>query len=133
MCESQSEKAFNEKLARSQHVSGQVPTVKLRPAPPVVLSQEIGLSSESELSWQDKIARKRKRQILHIVALRSALVGFVLAMSLFVASGLAAVPGAHVDDVDSFSWFCVAILFLYVPIGFVVLAGGLIVARATLR
>lgn len=125
MCESQSEKAFNEKLARSQHVSGQVP--------PVVLSQEIGLSSESELSWQDKIARKRKRQILHIVALRSALVGFVLAMSLFVASGLAAVPGAHVDDVDSFSWFCVAILFLYVPIGFVVLAGGLTVAIATLR
>ena len=76
---------------------------------------------------------ERKRQILHIVAVRSALVGFVLIMSLFVASGLAAVPGAHVDDVDSFSWFCVAILFLYVPIGFVVLAGGLIVARATLR
>lgn len=29
MCESQSEKAFNEKLARSQHVSGQVPPVML--------------------------------------------------------------------------------------------------------
>ena len=127
MCESQSEKAFNEKLARSQHVSGQVP--------PVVLSQEIGLSSESELSWQDKITRKRKRQILRIVALRSALVGFVLIMSPFVASGLATVPGAHVDDVDSFSWFGVTLLFLYAPIGIicVLLAGGLLAARASLR
>ena len=47
---------------------------------------------------------ERKRQILHIVAVRSALVGFVLIMSLFVASSLAAVPGAHVDDVDSLPW-----------------------------
>ena len=47
---------------------------------------------------------ERKRQILHIVAVRSALVGFVLIMSLFVASGLAAVPGAHVDDVDNLPW-----------------------------
>lgn len=47
---------------------------------------------------------ERKRQILHIVAVRSALVGFVLIMSLFVASGLAAVPGAHVGDVDSLPW-----------------------------
>ena len=125
MCESQSEKAFNEKLARSQRISGQVP--------PVALSQEIGLSSESGFSWQDKIARKRKRQILRIVALRSALVGFVLIMSLFVTSGLAAVPGAHVDDVDSFSWFCLGLLVLYVPIGFVLLAGGLLAARASLR
>ena len=126
MRESQSEKAFNEKLSRSQHVSGQVPPVKLRPAPPVVLSQEIGLSSESELSWQDKIARKRERQILRIVATRSALVGFVLMMSRFVAIGLATVPGARVDDVDSFAWFCLGLLVLYVPIGFVVLAGGFI-------
>lgn len=78
---------------------------------------------------------ERKRQILHIVAVRSALVGFVLIMSLFVASGLAAVPGAHVDDVDSFSWFCIALLFFYVPIGliFVLLAGGLLVTRSSLR
>ena len=47
---------------------------------------------------------ERKRQVLRIVAVRSALVGFVLIMSLFVASGLAAVPGAHVDDVDSLPW-----------------------------
>ena len=119
--------ALREMLARSQRISGQVP--------PVVLSQEIGLSSESELSWQDKIARKRKRQILRIIATRSALVGFILIMSPFVASGLAGVPGAHVDDVDSFSWFGVILLFLYVPIGIicVLLAGGLLAARASLR
>ena len=78
---------------------------------------------------------ERKRQILHIVAVRSALVGFVLIMSPFVASGLAAVPGAHVDDVDSFSWFCIALLFFYVPVGliFVLLAGGLLVTRSSLR
>lgn len=47
---------------------------------------------------------ERKRQILRIIATHSALVGFVLIMSLFVVSGLAAVPGAHVDDVDSLPW-----------------------------
>ena len=31
MCESQSEKAFNEKLARSQQISGQVPPVMQQP------------------------------------------------------------------------------------------------------
>ena len=46
MCESQSEKAFNEKLARSQWIRKQASPVKLRPAPPVVLSQEMGLPSE---------------------------------------------------------------------------------------
>ena len=78
---------------------------------------------------------ERKRQILHIVAVRSALVGFVLIMSLFVASGLATVPGAHVDDVEGFSWFWVVLLFFYVPIGliFVLLAGGLLVTRSSLR
>ena len=47
-------------------------------------------------------------------------------MSRFVAIGLATVPGARVDDVDSFAWFCLGLLVLYVPIGFncVVLAGG---------
>ena len=125
--EKQPGEALREMLARSQQISGQVP--------PVVLSQEIGLSSESGLSWQDKVARKRKRQILRIIATRSALVGFVLMMSRFVAIGLATVPGARVDDVDSFAWFCLGLLVLYVPIGFncVVLAGGLLVARASLR
>ena len=124
MCESQSEKAFNEKLARSQQISGQAPPIMRQPMPFVPPPKKV-LSAKG----------KRKRQILGIVATHSALVGFVLIMSPFVASGLAAVPGAHVDDVDSFSWFCIALLFFYVPIGliFVLLAGGLLVTRSSLR
>ena len=124
MCESQSEKAFNEKLDRSQQISGQMPPVMQQPMPFVPPPKKV-LSAKG----------KRKRQILRIVATHSALVGFVLIMSPFVASGLAAVPGAHVDDVDSFSWFCIALLFFYVPIGliFVLLAGGLLVTRSSLR
>ena len=124
MCESQSEKAFNEKLARSQQISGQAPPIMRQPMPFVPPPKKV-LSAKG----------KRKRQILRIVATHSALVGFVLTMSPFVASGLAAVPGAHVDDVDSFSWFCIALLFFYVPIGliFVLLAGGLLVTRSSLR
>jgi hypothetical protein len=124
MCESQSEKAFNEKLDRSQQISGQAPPIMRQPMPFVPPPKKV-LSAKG----------KRKRQILRIVATHSALVGFVLIMSPFVASGLAAVPGAHVDDVDSFSWFCIALLFFYVPIGliFVLLAGGLLVTRSSLR
>ena len=124
MCESQSEKAFNEKLARSQQISGQAPPIMRQPMPFVPPPKKV-LSAKG----------KRKRQILRIVATHSALVGFVLIMSPFVASGLAAVPGAHVDDVDSFSWFWIALLFFYVPIGliFVLLAGGLLVTRSSLR
>ena len=124
MCESQSEKAFNEKLARSQQISGQAPPIMRQPMPFVPPPKKV-LSAKG----------KRKRQILRIVATHSALVGFVLIMSPFVASGLATVPGAHVDDVEGFSWFWVVLLFFYVPIGliFVLLAGGLLVTRSSLR
>ena len=122
--EKQPGEALREMLARSQQISGQVPPVMQQPMPFVPPPKKV-------LSAKDK----RKRQILRIVATHSALVGFVLIMSPFVASGLAAVPGAHVDDVDSFSWFCIALLFFYVPIGliFVLLAGGLLVTRSSLR
>ena len=43
---------------------------------------------------------ERKRQILRIIATRSALVGFVLIMSLFVGTVL----GAHDDCGDSLPW-----------------------------
>lgn len=47
---------------------------------------------------------ERKRQILHIVAVRSALVGFVLIMSPFaVACFVSTVPGDHGDSGDSLS------------------------------
>ena len=97
--------------------------------------REMLARSEKVASQYGVSEHKRKRQVLRIIAARCALVGFVLIMSPFVASGLAAVPGAHVDDVDSFSWFCIALLFFYVPIGliFVLLAGGLLVTRSSLR
>ena len=93
------------------------------------------VGQEGELSWQYKIGHKRKRQILHIVAVRSALVGFVLIMSLFVASGLAAVPGAHVDDVDSLPWMVAGCLIMITPIGLICVgfAGILSIIRALLR
>ena len=89
MCESQSEKAFNEKLARSQRISGQVPPAMQQPVPFVPPPKKV-LSAKG----------KRKRQILRI-----------------------------------FSWFCIALLFFYVPVGliFVLLAGGLLVTRSSLR
>ena len=67
MCESQSEKAFNEKLARSQQISGQAPPIMRQPMPFVPPPKKV-LSAKG----------KRKRQILRIVATHSALVGFVL-------------------------------------------------------
>ena len=66
--------------------------------------REMLARSEKVASQYGVSEHKRKRQVLRIIAARCALVGFVLIMSLFVASGLAAVPGAHVDDVDSLPW-----------------------------
>ena len=48
---------------------------------------------------------ERKRQILRIIATRSALVGFVLIMSLFVATCfVGTVLGDHDDCGDSLPW-----------------------------
>lgn len=69
------------------------------------------VGQEGELSWQYKIGHKRKRQILHIVAVRSALVGFVLIMSPFVvACFVSTVPGDHGDGCDSLSWMVCRLL-----------------------
>ena len=100
MCESQSEKAFNEGLTGSQ--------------------------------W----TRKRKRQILRIIATRSALVGFVLIMSPFVATCfVATVPGDHGDGGDSLSWMVAGCLIMITPIGLICVgfAGILLIIRALLR
>lgn len=48
---------------------------------------------------------ERKRQILRIIATRSALVGFVLIMSPFAAACFVdTIPGDHGDSGDSLSW-----------------------------
>ena len=89
MCESQSEKAFNEKLARSQWISKQAPPVKLRPMPPVVLSQEIGLSSEVE----------RERKNYFTGALCLGIPGVIMLLIPFIYI-IALLPGGHSDSED---------------------------------
>ena len=94
------------------------------------------VGQEGELSWQDKIARKRKRQILRIIATRSALVGFVLIMSPFVAACFVdTVPGDHSDGGDSLSWMVAGCLIIITPIGLICVgfAGILLIIRASLR
>lgn len=78
----------------------------------------------------------RKRQILHIVAVRSALVGFVLIMSPFVvACFVSTVPGDHGDGGDSLSWMVAGCLIMITPIGLICMgfAGILLIIRALLR
>jgi flagellar transport protein fliP len=79
---------------------------------------------------------ERKRQILHIVAVRSALVGFVLIMSPFaVACFVSTVPGDHGDGGDSLSWMVAGYLIMITPIGLICVgfAGILLIIRASLR
>ena len=79
---------------------------------------------------------ERKRQILHIVAVRSALVGFVLIMSPFaVACFVSTVPGDHGDGGDSLSWMVAGYLIMITPIGRICVgfAGILLIIRALLR
>jgi len=79
---------------------------------------------------------ERKRQILHIVAVRSALVGFVLIMSPFaVACFVSTVPGDHGDGGDSLSCMVAGYLIMITPIGLICVgfAGILLIIRALLR
>ena len=79
---------------------------------------------------------ERKRQILHIVAVRSALVGFVLIMSPFaVDCFVSTVPGDHGDGGDSLSWMVAGCLIMITPIGLICMgfAGILLIIRALLR
>lgn len=114
MCESQSEKAFNEKLARSQWISGQVPPVKLRPAPPVMLSQEMGISSEGE----------RKRKNYFTAALCLGIPGVIMLLSPFIC--IALLPGYHGDNEDGLAWEIFFMFMTIFPIGLVLSAVALI-------
>ena len=110
MCESQSEKAFNEKLARSQRISGQVPQVSQQPMPFVPPPKKV-LSAKG----------KRKRLIFYMFALCFAIPAVSLIFSPFILGYIiAGVPGDH--DINGDGWDSRAFFsIVYItPIGLVV-------------
>ena len=111
MCESQSEKAFNEKLARSQWISKQAYQTKLRPMPPVVLSQEIGLSPEGQ----------RERKNYFTAALCLGIPGVIMLLSPFILGYIiAGVPGDHGINGDGWDLRAFGAFITITPIGVVV-------------
>lgn len=114
MCESRSEKAFNEKLARSQWISKQASPVKLRPAPPVVLSQEMGLPSEGE----------RERKNYFTAALCLGIPGVIMLLSPFIYAAL--LSGYHGNNEDGLAWGLFFMIITFFPIGLVLSAVALI-------
>lgn len=115
MCESQSEKAFNGKLARSQWISKQASPVKLRPAPPVVLSQEMGLPSEGG----------RERKNYFTAALCLGIPGVIMLLIPFIYI-IALLPGDHGDSGDGLAWEIFFMFMTFFPIGLVLSAVALI-------
>ena len=115
MCESQSEKAFNEKLARSQRISGQVPPVMQQPVPFVPPPKKV-LSAKG----------KRKRLIFYMFALCFAIPAVSLILSPFILGYIiAGVPGDHGDSGDALAWMPIGAFMSIVPIGFAVLVFAL--------
>ena len=112
MCESQSEKAFNEKLARSQRISGQVPPAMQQPVPFVPPPKKV-LSAKG----------KRKRLIFYMLALCFAIPAVSLIFSIFILGYIiAGVPGDHGingDGWDSRAFFSIVYI---TPIGAVISA-----------
>ena len=109
MCESQSEKAFNEKLARSQRISGQVPPVMQQPIPFVSPPKKV-LSAKG----------KRKRLIFYMFALCFGIPAVSMILSPFIVFGIiAGVPGDHGD---SFAWTILLVIAYIILIGVVVSA-----------
>lgn len=112
--EKQSEEALREKLARSQQVSGQVPPVKLRPAPPVMLSQEMGISSEGE----------RKRKNYFTAARYLGIAGVIMLLSPFIYAAL--LSGYHGNNEEGLAWELFFMIITFFPIGLVLSAVALI-------
>ncbi|PMC92504.1 hypothetical protein CJ186_03215 [Actinomyces graevenitzii] len=112
MCESQSEKAFNEKLIRSRWVSGQVPQVSLQPMPFVPPPKKV-LSAKG----------KRKRLIFIMLALCFGIPAVSLILSPFIVSGIIdGVPGDHSFNGDGWGWRALLAIVYITPIGSVVFA-----------
>ena len=112
MCESQSEKAFNEKLARSQQISGKVPPVMQQPVPFVPPPKKV-LSAKG----------KRKRLIFIMLALCFGVPAVSLILSPFIVSGIIdGVPGDHSFNGDGWDWRAFRSFITITPIGAVVSA-----------
>ena len=112
MCESQSEKAFNEKLDRSQRISGQVPQVSQQPMPFVPPPQKV-LSAKG----------KRERLILFMLALCFAIPAAALNFSPFILFDIiAGVPGDHSTNGDGWDLRAFGAFITITPIGVVVSA-----------
>ena len=110
MCESQSEKAFNEKLARSQQISGQVPKVLLQPMPFVPPPKKV-LSAKG----------KRKRLIFYMFALCFGIPAVSLILSPFILGYIiAGVPGDHGINGDGWDLRAFGAFITITPIGVVV-------------
>ena len=91
MCESQSEKAFNEKLARSQRISGQVPPVMQQPVPFVSPPKNV-LSAKG----------KRERKNYFTAALCLGIPGVIMLLSPFIYAAL--LSGYHGNNEDGLAW-----------------------------
>ena len=112
MCESQSEKAFNGKLARSQQISGQVPPVMQQPMPFVPPPKKV-LSAKG----------KRKRLIFHMFALCFGIPAVSLIFSIFILGYIiAGVPGDHGINGDGWDARAFFSIVYITPIGAVISA-----------
>ena len=110
MCESQSEKAFNEKLARSQQISGQAPPIMRQPMPFVPPPKKV-LSAKG----------KRKRLILFMLAFCFAIPAVSLIFSIFILGYIiAGVPGDHGINGDGWDARAFFSIVYITPIGLVV-------------
>ena len=116
MCESQSEKAFNEKLIRSRWVSGQVPQVSLQPMPFVPPPKKV-LSAKG----------KRERKNYFTAALCLGIPGVIMLLSPFISGYIIALlPGDHGDSGDGLAWEPLLMFMTFFPIGLVLSAIALI-------
>ncbi len=116
MCESQSEKAFNEKLIRSRWVSGQVPQVSLQPMPFVPPPKKV-LSAKG----------KRERKNYFTAARYLGIAGVIMLLSPFISGYIIALlPGDHGDSGDGLAWEPLLMFMTFFPIGLVLSAIALI-------
>ena len=110
--EKQPGEALKEKLARSQRISGQVPTVMQQPMPFVPPPKKV-LSAKG----------KRKRLIFYMLALCFGIPAVSLIFSIFILFDIiAGVPGDHSTNGDGWDLRAFGAFITITPIGVVVSA-----------